>query len=44
MINLCIYGVSPSPVYKGVEEGEEAGLLGVPQGEYSHREQDSPLP
>ena len=39
MINLCVYGVPPSPVYKGVEEGEEAGLLGAPQGEsYSHRE------
>ena len=38
-INLCVYGVPPSPVYKGVEEGEGAGLLGVPQGEsYSHRE------
>ena len=22
MINLCVYGVAPSPVYKGVEEGE----------------------
>ena len=22
MINLCVYGVPPSPVYKGVEEGE----------------------
>ena len=32
MINLCVYGVAPSPVYKGVEEGEEAGLLGAPQG------------
>ena len=21
-INLCVYGVPPSPVYKGVEEGE----------------------
>ena len=39
MINLCVYGVPPSTVYKGVEEGEEAGLLGAPQGEsYSHQE------
>ena len=39
MINVCVYGVPPSPVYKGVEEGEEVGLLGAPQGEYySHRE------
>ena len=39
MINLCVYGVPPSLVYKGVEEREEAGLLGAPQGEsYSHRE------
>ena len=35
---VCLWG-APSPVYKGVEEGEEAGLLGAPQGEsYSHRE------
>ena len=34
---VCLWG-APSPVYKGVEEGEEAGLLGAPQGEsYSHR-------
>ena len=33
MINLCVYGVPPSPVYKGVEEGERAGLLGAPKGE-----------
>ena len=32
MINLCVYGVTPSPVYKGVEEGERAGLLGAPKG------------
>ena len=32
MINLCVYGVPPSPVYKGVEEGERAGLLGMPKG------------
>ena len=36
MINLCVYGVPPSPVYKGVE-GEGAVLLGAPQGEsYSY--------
>ena len=39
MINMCAYGVPPSPVYKGVEEGEEASLLGASQGEsYSHQE------
>ena len=33
MINLCVYGVPPSPVYKGVEEGRGVGLpLGPPQG------------
>ena len=26
MTNLCVYGVPPSPVYKGMEEGEGAGL------------------
>ena len=35
---VCLWG-APSPVYKGVEEGEGAGLLGAPQGEsYSHPE------
>ena len=39
MINLCVHGVPPSPVYKGVEEGKMPALLGAPQGEsYSHRE------
>ena len=38
MINCCVYGVPPGHVYKGVEEGKGAGLLGAPQGEsYSHR-------
>ena len=32
MINLCVYGLPPSSVYKGVEEGERAGLLGAPKG------------
>ena len=32
MINLCVYGVPPPPVYKGVEEGERASLLGAPKG------------
>ena len=32
MINLCVYGVPPSPVYKGVEEEERADLLGAPKG------------
>ena len=39
LINLCVYGVPPSPVYKGVEEGEGPALLDAPQGEsYSHWE------
>ena len=39
LINLCVYGVPLSSVYKGVEEGEGPALLGAPQGEsYSHRE------
>ena len=33
MTNLCVYGLHPSPVYKGVEEGERADLLGMPKGE-----------
>ena len=38
-INLCVYGVPPSPVYKGVEEGEGRPSYGAPHGEsYSHRE------
>ena len=28
---MCLWG-APSPVYKGVEEGERAGLLGAPKG------------
>ena len=32
-----VYGVTPSSVYKGVEEGERPALLGAPQGEsYSY--------
>ena len=27
MINLCVHGVPPSPVYKGVEEGRVGPLL-----------------
>ena len=39
MINLCVYGVPPSPVYKGVEEGEGRPSLWRALGEsYSHRE------
>ena len=39
MINLCVYGVPPSTVYKGVEEGESRPSYGAPNGEsYSHRE------
>ena len=29
---MCLWG-APTPVYKGGEEGEEASLLGAPQGE-----------
>ena len=29
-INLCIYGVPPAPVYKGVEEGEGRPRYGAP--------------
>ena len=32
MIKLSVYGVPPSPVYKGVEEGERVSLLGAPKG------------
>ena len=28
---VCLWG-APSPVYKGVEEGERAGPLGAPKG------------
>ena len=32
MINLCVYGVPPSPVYKGVEEGEGRPCVACPGG------------
>ena len=32
MINLCVYGVPPTPVYKGVEEGRAGPLYGAPWG------------
>ena len=39
MINWCVYGVPPSPVYKGVEEGDGRPSTMVRPGEsYSHRE------
>ena len=39
MINFCVYGVPPSHVYKGVEEGEGRPSYGATHGEsYSHRE------
>ena len=39
LVNLCVYGVPPSPVYKGGEEGGGPALLGAPQGGlYSHWE------
>ena len=31
-INLCLYGVPPAPVYKGVEEGEGRPSLWCPLG------------
>ena len=31
-INLCVYGVPPAPVYKGVEEGRAGPLYGAPWG------------
>ena len=39
MINCCVYGVPPAPIYKGAR-GEVAGQeKGAPMGEsYSHRE------
>ena len=33
MINCCVYGVPPSPVYKGVEEGTGQGSVARPRGE-----------
>ena len=32
MINLCVYGVPPTPVYKGVEEGEGPPSMARPRG------------
>ena len=32
-INCCVYGVPPSPVYKGVEEGAGQGMVARPRGE-----------
>ena len=44
MINFCVHGVPPSPVYKGVEEGEGRPSTMALHGEsYSHREKDSLL-
>ena len=30
LINLCVYGVPPAAVYKGVEEGRVGPLYGAP--------------
>uniref|UniRef100_M8BAU1 DUF1618 domain-containing protein n=1 Tax=Aegilops tauschii TaxID=37682 RepID=M8BAU1_AEGTA len=39
IINLCVYGVPPSPVYKGVEEGEgRPSTMALPEESYSRRE------
>ena len=36
-VNLCVYGVPPSPVYKGVEEGEGRPPMARPKGDsYSY--------
>ena len=44
MINLCVYGVPPAPVYKGVEEGEGRPSLWRALGEsYSHRSRIPPF-
>ena len=45
MINLCVLGCPPAPVYKGAR-GEAAGLGGGrAKGEfYSHREEDYSFP
>ena len=32
MINFCVYGVPPSPVYKGVEERRAGPLIARPGG------------
>ena len=32
-VNLCVYGVPPSLVYKGVEEGRAGPLYGAPKGD-----------
>ena len=38
-INCCVYGVPPTPVYKGVEEGEARPSTMARHGEsYSHQE------
>ena len=38
MINLCVYGVPPGHVYKGVEGGEGRPLWRTLEESYSHRE------
>ena len=44
MINCCVYGVPPAPVYKGVEEGAGQGGWRAQGGESnSYREYDSPF-
>ena len=30
IVNLCVFGVPPSPLYKGVEEGGGPALYGTP--------------
>ena len=32
LINLCVYGLPLSPIYKGVEEGEGRPSHGAPKG------------
>ena len=33
IVNLCVYGVPPSPIYKGVEEGRAGPIMARPRGE-----------
>src|SRR4051812_31518538 len=40
---VCLWG-APSPIYKGVEEGEGPTLLGAPQGESYSRSRTPTLP
>src|SRR4051812_41687698 len=45
-IKLCVYGVRPSPVYEGVEEGADRPPRALPQGgnPTPTRSRDPPFP